>query len=77
MYNTAIGYSNNIFSMIYIGSNIDNFTIGKKYQLTFINSSDKNIINVKDDLDNYCYLESDNFCNIEDWRDKQINKIIK
>jgi hypothetical protein len=34
-------------------------------------------VNVKDDLDNYCYLESDNFCNIEDWRDKQINKIIK
>lgn len=70
----SLGYS--IFSMIYIGSNTDNFTIGKNYKLTFTNSQ-KTIISVKDDLDNYCYLESDNFCNREDWRDRQIDKIIK
>jgi hypothetical protein len=66
-------------TMVYFGTR-DDLTIGCKYEILpyrpTYSGSDDYVVLLHNDLDFKITVGMEDFCSIEEWRDKQINKII-
>ena len=73
-------YGSSTKTMVYFGSSRDDLTIGCKYEILpyrpTYSGSDDYVVLLYNDLDFKITIGMEDFCSIEQWRDRQINKII-